>query len=95
MFNHGSRISIQRHSQIVQKMQQVEAVEDNRSRRRNGRKNLHAHHLYDQAVSYGIRAHRIRQLCREHNYGWSRVQHVSVGHCRPRRLRKTSAIVLS
>jgi len=42
-------------------MQQVEAVEDNRSRRRNGRKNLHAHHLYDQAVSYGIRAHRVSE----------------------------------
>jgi len=29
---------------------------------------------------------KIRQLCREHSYGWSRVQHVSVGYCRPRRL---------
>jgi len=42
-------------------MQQVETVEDNRSRRRNGRKNLHAHHLHDQAVSYGIRAHRVSE----------------------------------
>lgn len=56
---HGSRDATQRSHSLVRETQQIEIAEDNRSRRRDGWKDLHAHHLHDQTVSYRIRAHRV------------------------------------
>lgn len=44
---------------VVQRLRQAEVAEDYRGRRRDGGKNVHAHHVHAQAVPDGIRAHRV------------------------------------
>lgn len=44
---------------VVQRLRQTEVAEDHRGRRRDGGKNVHAHHVHAQAVPDGIRAHRV------------------------------------
>lgn len=54
---------------VVQRLRQAEVAEDHRGRRRDGGKNVHAHHVHAQAVPDGIRAHRVsaRRVCLQGN----------------------------